>query len=505
MATAPEPGTILLEKYSVERVLGRGGMGFVVAVRHIRLNELFAIKMLRPDLQNKAEASERFLREARALARLRGEHAVRVQDVGTFEDGSPYMLMEYLEGRDLKQVVEERGPLPLEDAALYVMQACEAVAEAHELGIIHRDIKPANLFLTKRPNGTPCVKVLDFGISKDVISAHPDLTRTGAFIGSPAYVSPERLANNKIANVQSDVWAIGVVLYELIEGRVPFRAKLITDLVAKIISSPHVPLNERRPGIPDEFEAIVQRCLEKRPERRYSSVREIIYDLGPFAADYQRPHINRNAAPPSVRAAAAPAAAPAAPAAAPQLEKTVLLPMPPPKIEDELTVPVSAPRARQAVTDPMPKMPKIATDPMPAMDFGPSERMAQTTHGWGNTWDALTGKDKKPLILGGAALIAVLAVAILYIALSPSSDDTTANSTPPEKTAQAAKPTAPTTATAPPTTKVIRVEPIGDAAPTENLPTPQDSPTAAVSTQPATTAVKPRVTTKKKTIRGYDE
>lgn len=520
MATAPEPGTILLDKYCVERVLGRGGMGFVVAVRHTSLNELFAMKLLRADLQSKAEAHERFLREARALARLRGEHAVRVQDVGTLPDGSPYMLMEHLQGKDLKQVVEERGPLPVEDVALYMMQACEAIAEAHEQGIIHRDLKPANLFLTTRPNGTPCVKVLDFGISKDTIAASPDLTRTNAFIGSPAYVSPERLANNRIANAQSDIWAIGIVLYELLDGRVPFRAKIITDLVAKILTTPHVPLNERRPGIPDEFEAIVQRCLEKRPERRYSSVRDIIYDLEPFATTQQRSKTNR-------QADAAPAF--------PKVEKTVVLPANSPALADEPTTIIPQPRpqlqsqlqaqlqpqlqpqiqpqprALAARTDPMPQMPRLAPDVTPFPEMATGERMAQTTHGWGNTSDTLALKDKRPLILGGAALIAVLSVAILYVALSSSPDTNSETVTPSADTTQVSK--TPAISAAPATTPpaTIRVTPVGEAGPAENPPAPVppgDTPNAGTSAKtavPSTTNVKPRTTTKTKTIRGYDE
>lgn len=492
MAVAPEPGTILLEKYCVERVLGRGGMGFVVAVRHTGLGELFAIKLLRPDLQNKLEAHERFLREAKALARLKGEHAVRVQDVGTLDDGAPYMLMEHLQGKDLKQVLEERGPLPLEDVALYVMQACDAIAEAHDQGIIHRDLKPANLFLTTRPNGTPCVKVLDFGISKDTMDLSPGLTRTGAFIGSPAYVSPERLANNKVAHAQSDIWAIGVILYELIDGRVPFRSKILTDLVAKILSTPHVPLNERRPGIPDEFEAIVQRCLEKRPERRYQSVRDIIYDLEPFVAQPQRPQAHRNAAAPMV---------------SPQVEKTVLIPMNapanPPPIVDEPTTVLPMPRPRPAQTDPMPQMPNVVRMAPSLADVASGERMAQTTQGWGNTWDVLTGRDKKPLILAGSVVIATLAVVILYIVMSPASDDASSRTAPAEQTPRTTKPTVTATAPTAVPSPITTAAPV-DVAPVEDTPPP----TAAPSAQPApptTATTKPRITTKQKTIRGYDE
>ncbi len=186
---------MLAGKYRVERVIGEGGMGVVLAATNLRLGQRVAIKLMRKDMINE-EAVERFLREARALVRLRSEHVTRVLDVGEAEDGVPFMVMEYLEGSDLSSVVQQRGALAPKDAVEYLLQACEAIAEAHAAGIIHRDLKPANLFLTRAPDGSDAIKVLDFGISKLVEPEdEPEakkLTATTTVFGSPAYMSPSR-------------------------------------------------------------------------------------------------------------------------------------------------------------------------------------------------------------------------------------------------------------------------------------------------------------------------
>src|SRR5262245_55273398 len=166
MYTFVKPGEILAGKYRVERVLGAGGMGLVVAATHLVLGRLVALKFMLPQTVGAGGSIDRFLREARAASLLRSEHVASVKDLGTLENGAPFIVMEYLEGIDLAQLLHERRTLPPMVAIDYVLQACEALAEAHAHGIVHRDLKPANLFLTRRPNGTPLVKVLDFGISK---------------------------------------------------------------------------------------------------------------------------------------------------------------------------------------------------------------------------------------------------------------------------------------------------------------------------------------------------
>lgn len=271
-----EIGEILLGKYRLERVIGQGGMGLVAAARHLDLDELFAIKFLLADRLDGARAVERFLREARAAARLKGEHIVKVVDVGRLgEGGTPYMVMEYLRGTDLKHLLRERGPLPIDEILDWMLQACEAMAEAHQHNIVHRDLKPANLFLTRRPNGTPCIKVLDFGVSKHLSPHAQNITKSGEIIGSPLYMSPEQIVRVKETDVRSDIWALGVILYELAAGISPFRAPSFTEVVGSVLQDEPAPLHQARPDIPPWYEAIVARCLQKRPDQRFQTIGEL--------------------------------------------------------------------------------------------------------------------------------------------------------------------------------------------------------------------------------------
>jgi serine/threonine-protein kinase len=313
-----EVGDLIAGKYRIERVLGQGGMGIVVAARHEELGERVALKFLLGEAASDPERVARFLREARAAARIRNEHVARVTDVGRLDGGAPYMVMEFLEGHDLEARLAERGPLPLAEAVDYVLQACEALAEAHSIGIVHRDLKPANLFHVARPDGMPFVKVLDFGISKmnDPAGAGVQMTRTTAMLGSPLYMSPEHLKAAKDADQRADVWSLGVILYELVSGSVPFTAETIAHLGAKILNEPPTPLRSVRSDLPVAFEAVVNRCLQKDPRDRYQSVAELARAIGPFAQDSRRSveRIERTLTGGSI-ADAAPAAAPPAPAA----------------------------------------------------------------------------------------------------------------------------------------------------------------------------------------------
>src|SRR5689334_6553526 len=214
------PGQMLAGKYRVERILGTGGMGVVVAAKHVELNILVAIKFLLPHVLSNQTAVARFAREARAAVRIKSEHVARVSDVGTLESGAPYMVMEYLDGGDLSAWLKERGALPVEQAVEFVLQASEAIAEAHALGIVHRDLKPSNLFVTRRRDGSMTVKVLDVGISKttSIDAAAMDMTATTAVMGSPLYMSPEQLQSSKDVDARSDIWSLGIILYELLAG-----------------------------------------------------------------------------------------------------------------------------------------------------------------------------------------------------------------------------------------------------------------------------------------------
>jgi len=280
-----EVGALLAGKYRIDRVLGQGGMGLVVAATHIHLAQRVALKFLLPEFLHDPSIVERFLREARASAALRGEYLCRVSDVGTLENGSPYIVMELLDGRDLAAVLAGNGPLPIDIASHYVLQACVALAEAHALGIVHRDLKPANLFLTKRPDGTQLVKVLDFGIAKAQHDTSFNLTRTASVMGSPGYMSPEQLRSSRDADVRSDIWALGVILYELVSGRPPYVAESITELALRVAMDPLPPLVI---AVSTGFDLVVARCLEKDPARRFQDVAALAQALVPFGGHQAR-------------------------------------------------------------------------------------------------------------------------------------------------------------------------------------------------------------------------
>jgi serine/threonine-protein kinase len=287
----------LAGKYRVDRVLGVGGMGVVVAAHHIDLDEKVAIKFLLPQSLANKEAVARFAREARAAVKIKSEHVARVSDVGKLENGSPYMVMEYLEGGDLADWLSQRGALPVEQAVDFLLQACEAIAEAHSLGIVHRDLKPANLFIIRRADGQLSVKVLDFGISKmtgiGAASADGSMTKTSSLMGSPLYMSPEQMQTPKDVDSRSDIWAIGVILHELLTGNSPFIAETMPELVLKIVSSPPPPLRAGRPDAPDGLEAVLRRCLEKDRGKRYETVGELALALMQFGSKRARGSVER--------------------------------------------------------------------------------------------------------------------------------------------------------------------------------------------------------------------
>ncbi|MEP7050745.1 MAG: serine/threonine-protein kinase [Pseudomonadota bacterium] len=296
-AAGVEPGQILIGKYRIERVLGIGGMGVVVAATHVHLEERVAIKFLLPEALYNGEAVARFIREARAAVRIKSEHVARVSDVGTLENGSPYMVMEYLEGTDLSDLVQRQGAMSVADAVESLLQACEAIAEAHALHIVHRDLKPANLFMIRRADGTPSVKVLDFGISK--IGGPPGtasdlgMTKTTAVMGSPLYMSPEQMASSRDVDQRTDIWALGVILYELVSGRMPFNADTMPQLCAMILQQSPPLLRSIRADVPDGLEQVIARCMEKDRTKRYATVAELAQALLPFAPRRARASVER--------------------------------------------------------------------------------------------------------------------------------------------------------------------------------------------------------------------
>jgi eukaryotic-like serine/threonine-protein kinase len=274
-------GEIFLDKYRVDAILGHGGMGVVALCTHLALNERVAIKMLRRDVLDDADAVERFMREAQAASKLKSEYVARVTDVGRSRSNVPYMVMEYLYGHDLDELLVERGNLGLPWAVELTLQACEALGEAHSLGIVHRDVKPSNLFVTWRPDGSPLIKVLDFGISKALHGEAMRLTQTQSLLGTPAYMSPEQMRSARNVDARTDIWSLGTVLYEMLEGRRPFEAESFSEMCVKVAIDPPGAMTRTPPAL----QPVVLRCLAKLPEQRYASMAELGRDLVPFSQD----------------------------------------------------------------------------------------------------------------------------------------------------------------------------------------------------------------------------
>lgn len=296
MASDLAPGQLIADKYRVERVLGEGGMGYVVAAHHLKLDQRVALKFLKPDALKHPHVVQRFAREARAAAKIRGEHVARVIDVGDLPSGAPYIVMEYLEGEDLGQRLQQRGPLQVEEAVGYLLQACEALAEAHAAGIVHRDLKPPNLFLARTAGRIPIVKVLDFGISKaldESADGGRHLTSTSMIMGTPHYMSPEQLRSSRDVDPRSDIWALGVVLFELLTGQPPFDGENPTAVITSIIADDPRSLLELRADAPSGLWAVLLRCLAKSRGDRFANVLQLAKALAPFSAERARDSLAR--------------------------------------------------------------------------------------------------------------------------------------------------------------------------------------------------------------------
>jgi serine/threonine-protein kinase len=288
--TLPLEGELFDGKYRIGSVLGIGGMAAVIAARHMGFDGMVALKILLPECCDDPDVVERFVQEGKTATRIRSEHVVRMLDVGVV-DGRAYLVMEYLDGRDLEAHLKKDGPLTVSAAADLLLQACEAIGEAHALGIVHRDLKPANLFLTHRADGSACLKVLDFGISKmprgvsgtPGSSAHPTLP--SMVMGSPHYMSPEQMASAASADQRADIWSLGAILYELLTGHLAFEGSTTSEVCARVLQGTPVPLVQLRTDIPGDVGLIIARCLERDLSRRYANVAELARALAPFGTE----------------------------------------------------------------------------------------------------------------------------------------------------------------------------------------------------------------------------
>ena len=275
-------GTTICSRYKVERILGRGGMGAVYAVRHVNTGEMLALKVLNPALASNAQAVERFRTEARAPVRIGTDHVVRVVDADVSPElgDVPILVMELLDGRDLGTELKRRGAIPAGEVVLYLRQVARALDKAHALGIIHRDLKPANLYLTQRDDGTPLVKILDFGIAKLVDGVSGELTQDGTIFGTPWYMSPEQ-ARGQASKVgpSIDLWALGLIAFRLLTGRNYWTAEGMAALIGQIVYDPMPPPSQMAPHLGPRFDEWFARACNREVEHRFTSASEEVKQL----------------------------------------------------------------------------------------------------------------------------------------------------------------------------------------------------------------------------------
>jgi serine/threonine-protein kinase len=439
-APAPiQPGLEIAGKYRVEKVLGEGGMGVVVLARHIKLDDRVAIKFLLPSFAQRQDVAARFLREAKAARKIKSEHVTRVIDVDQLPDGAPYMVIEYLEGRDLSEVLKATGPLAIQDAVDYLIQGCEAIAEAHAQGIVHRDLKPANLFLAKRPDGSPIVKVLDFGISKTQESGADNLTRTAALLGSAYFMSPEAMTRPKTVDHRTDIYALGVTLYELLTRSYPFTGETLAVLHVNVCgTAAPTPIRSLRPEVPDTLAAVMERAYARDRDQRYPTVAAFVRALGPFASQPTFAIVERIARIGGMAAQSQPAAP--APAYVPTPEAAPVVayaqpprppPPPPPNLNQIVPGPYHGPMSRRAAAN----FAQRATTGVNLSSTRPTVRGAPGKAG--------------ALVAAVAALLAIGAIALALMMQMSHRRETPASGTAPPSAAAPPSASAPVEAPAP--------------------------------------------------------
>ncbi|WP_437758733.1 protein kinase domain-containing protein [Sorangium sp. So ce1389] len=432
-------GDVLKEKYRVVRVLGAGGMGAVLEAHHLVLDQRVAIKLVLPEAAKRSGSVQRFLREARAASSLRSEHVARVLDVDTLDGGLPYLVMDLLEGADLSVRLRSEGRLPIEEACEIGVQICEALSEAHARGIVHRDIKPGNLFIARRTDGSPLVKVLDFGIAKllgpvDELGAD-SLTSQNAMVGSPLYMSPEQMRASRAVDTRSDLWSLGVALYQALSGKLPFEAETFGALILLVMQERPAPLSSLRAEVPEALSHAIMRCLERSPEERWQDVAQLAAALAPFAPARARPLVERAQATlavrghgsrPSALPGQAPAASPAGAADTPRVSATLpaaelVCSAATPPVSSTRPAGVSTPPAGVATGAPaagsgrpieIGRATELAAHPGPLSGSGPT--MTHTAAPWsGSQPPAGRALPRWLRLTGGAAAVAGLIVAAL--------------------------------------------------------------------------------------------
>lgn len=279
----PTIGDVIAGKYRLDKVAGEGGMGIVYAAEHLLLKQRVAVKVLLPDAARSEAVVERFAREAQTAARIQSDHVARVLDAGSTPSGAPFLVMEYLEGCDLEELLELQKKVPVAEVVDYAIQACEALAHAHAIGVVHRDLKPANLYLACRPDGGNAIKIIDFGISKRLKQRPNEKKLTGQHVlGSPVYMSPEQLRNANTIDGRADLWSLGVVLFEMLTGTTPFDADGVGEIFAAILQNDPVPLHEKNPNVSRGLSEVVTKCLKRDPRERWQDAGELAKALAPF-------------------------------------------------------------------------------------------------------------------------------------------------------------------------------------------------------------------------------
>jgi len=267
-SSLPRVGDLVAERYRLTRVIGAGGMGTVYEAESVSTGRRCAIKFLGSGQGGGSRSSARFEREAQTLARLEHEHVIAVFDFGWFEDQTPFFVMEYVRGRTLRRALEQDGPLEPERAVALLKQACRGMAHAHAQGVVHRDLKPDNLMLTEYADGRPWLKILDFGVARQLEGERIQLTPTGAELGTPHYMSPEQARGESMVDARADVYALGAILYEALSGQHVHAGASYNEVLFQVITQPHVPIAEVLPGCPSRLSTLVERCLGKDPAER---------------------------------------------------------------------------------------------------------------------------------------------------------------------------------------------------------------------------------------------